>query len=96
MMGGAKAHYEGIKAFSETDLTDDLKGIGLPTLVMHGDDDQVVQGCCAARDQAPQARHAEDLPRIPARPDHVWTLLPQTSYLKFPDCLFACCSLVAV
>jgi non-heme chloroperoxidase len=42
MMGGAKAHYDGIKAFSETDLTEDLKGIGLPTLVMHGDDDQIV------------------------------------------------------
>src|SRR5688500_5300053 len=42
MMGGAKAHYNGIKAFSETDFTPDLKGIDLPTLVMHGDDDQVV------------------------------------------------------
>ena len=42
MMGGAKAHYDGIKAFSETDLTDDLKSIDLPTLVTHGDDDQIV------------------------------------------------------
>jgi non-heme chloroperoxidase len=42
MMGGAKAHYEGIKAFSETDFTEDLKIIDVPTLVMHGDDDQVV------------------------------------------------------
>jgi non-heme chloroperoxidase len=42
MMGGAKAHYEGIKAFSETDFTDDLKSIEVPTLVMHGDDDQIV------------------------------------------------------
>jgi non-heme chloroperoxidase len=42
MMGSAKAHYEGIKAFSETDQTDDLKAIEVPTLVMHGDDDQVV------------------------------------------------------
>jgi non-heme chloroperoxidase len=42
MMGGAKAHYEGIKAFSETDFTDDLKAIEVPTLVMHGDDDQIV------------------------------------------------------
>jgi non-heme chloroperoxidase len=42
MMGGAKAHYEGIKAFSETDFTEDLKLIDVPTLVMHGDDDQVV------------------------------------------------------
>lgn len=42
MMGSAKAHYEGIKAFSETDFTEDLKAIDVPTLVMHGTDDQVV------------------------------------------------------
>lgn len=42
MMGGAKAHYDGIKAFSETDFTEDLKSITVPTLVMHGDDDQIV------------------------------------------------------
>jgi non-heme chloroperoxidase len=42
MMGGAKAHYDGIAAFSETDFTEDLKKITVPVLVMHGDDDQVV------------------------------------------------------
>ena len=42
MMGGAKAHYDSIKAFSETDFTEDLKSIDVPTLVMHGDDDQIV------------------------------------------------------
>jgi non-heme chloroperoxidase len=42
MIGGAKAHYEGIKAFSETDQTEDLKAITVPTLVLQGDDDQVV------------------------------------------------------
>jgi non-heme chloroperoxidase len=42
MMGGANAHYDGIKAFSETDFTEDLKNIEAPTLVMHGDDDQIV------------------------------------------------------
>ena len=42
MMGSAKAHYEGIKAFSETDFTDDLKKITVPVLLMHGDDDQIV------------------------------------------------------
>ncbi|WP_428977132.1 alpha/beta fold hydrolase [Breoghania corrubedonensis] len=42
MMGSAKAHYDGIKAFSETDFTDDLKAIEIPTLVMHGADDQIV------------------------------------------------------
>ena len=42
MMGSAKAHYDGIKAFSETDQTEDLKNIEVPTLVMHGEDDQIV------------------------------------------------------
>jgi len=42
MMGGAKAHYDCIKAFSETDFTEDLKQIDVPVLVMHGDDDQIV------------------------------------------------------
>ncbi len=42
MMGSIKAHYDGIKAFSETDFTDDLKAITVPTLVMHGTDDQIV------------------------------------------------------
>ena len=41
-MGSAKAHYDGIKAFSETDQTEDLKAIDVPVLVMQGDDDQVV------------------------------------------------------
>ena len=42
MMGGIKAHYDGIVAFSQTDFTEDLKRITIPTLVMHGDDDQIV------------------------------------------------------
>jgi non-heme chloroperoxidase len=42
MMGGTKAHYDCIKAFSETDFTEDLKAIEVPVLVMHGDDDQIV------------------------------------------------------
>jgi len=42
MQGGAKAHYDGIAAFSETDFTEDLKKITLPVLVQHGDDDQIV------------------------------------------------------
>jgi non-heme chloroperoxidase len=42
MMGGIKAHYDGIVAFSQTDFTPDLKKISVPTLVMHGDDDQIV------------------------------------------------------
>jgi non-heme chloroperoxidase len=42
MMGGVKAHYDCIKAFSETDFTEDLKKIDVPTLILHGDDDQIV------------------------------------------------------
>jgi non-heme chloroperoxidase len=42
MMGGIKAHYDGIVAFSQTDFTQDLKKFTVPTLVMHGDDDQIV------------------------------------------------------
>jgi Predicted hydrolases or acyltransferases (alpha/beta hydrolase superfamily) len=42
MMGGAKAHYDCIKAFSETDFTEDMKAIEVPTLLMHGEDDQIV------------------------------------------------------
>ena len=42
MMGGAKPHYDGIVAFSQTDFTDDLKKITVPVLVMHSEDDQIV------------------------------------------------------
>jgi non-heme chloroperoxidase len=42
MIGGAKAHYDGVVAFSQTDFTEDLKKIAIPVLVMHGDDDQIV------------------------------------------------------
>ena len=48
MMGGTKAHFDYIKAFSETDFTDDLKKMDIPTLVMHGDDDQIVPVANAA------------------------------------------------
>jgi non-heme chloroperoxidase len=48
MMGGIKPHYDCIKAFSETDFTEDLKKIDVPTLVMHGDDDQIVPVADAA------------------------------------------------
>ncbi len=41
-MGSASAHYQCIEVFSETDQTEDLKAISVPTLVMHGDDDQIV------------------------------------------------------
>lgn len=50
MMGSAKAHYDGIAAFSETDQREDLKAIGVPTLVLHGEDDQIVPIDAAARE----------------------------------------------
>jgi non-heme chloroperoxidase len=49
MLGGVKAHYDCIKAFSETDFTEDLKKFDVPTLVMHGDDDQIVPIDAAGR-----------------------------------------------
>ncbi|WP_436097857.1 alpha/beta fold hydrolase [Bosea sp. LjRoot237] len=52
MNGGALAQYEGIKAFSETDQTEDLKAIKVPTLILHGDDDQIVPIADAAILQA--------------------------------------------
>jgi len=48
MMGGTKAHYDGIVAFSQTDFTEDLKKINVPVLVMHGDDDQIVPYAASA------------------------------------------------
>ncbi|KLD75088.1 alpha/beta hydrolase [Xanthomonas hyacinthi] len=49
MMGGAKAHYDCITAFSETDFTEDLQAVSLPVLLMHGEDDQVVPIDASAR-----------------------------------------------
>jgi non-heme chloroperoxidase len=58
MTGSALAHYEGIKAFSETDQTDDLKAITVPTLVLQGDDDQIVPYKNASLLQAKLLPHA--------------------------------------
>ena len=71
-MGGAKAHYDGIKAFSETDFTEDLKRIEVPTLVMHGDDDQIVPYKDAGLLSVKLLKNgdAEDLPRLSARHAH--------------------------
>ena len=72
MMGGAKAHYDCIKAFSETDFTEDLKKIDVPVLVMHGTDDQIVPYADSAPlvGQAAQEGHAQDLPGFAARHVH--------------------------
>jgi non-heme chloroperoxidase len=58
MMGGVKAQYDCIKAFSETDFTDDLKAIDVPTLVMHGEDDQIVPFADSGPLSAALLRHA--------------------------------------
>ncbi|RXT56382.1 alpha/beta hydrolase [Bosea sp. Tri-44] len=57
MAGSAKAHYDGIKAFSETDQTEDLKAIGLPTLVLHGGDDQIVPIGASAHESIKHLKH---------------------------------------
>ena len=70
MMGGAKAHYDGTVAFSQTDFTEDLKKINVPMLVMHSEDDQFVPLCRGrpAVRQAPETRDGENLtPRLKAR-----------------------------
>jgi non-heme chloroperoxidase len=59
MMGSIKAHYDCIKAFSETDFTDDLKKIEIPTLVMHGDDDQIVPIAAAGLASAKILKNAQ-------------------------------------
>ena len=58
MMGGAKAHYDCIKAFSETDFTQDLKAIEVPTLILHGDDDQIVPFADAGPLSAKLVKHS--------------------------------------
>ena len=57
MMGGTKAHYDCIKAFSETDFTEDLKKIDVPVLIMHGDDDQIVPFADSAPLSAKLVKH---------------------------------------
>ncbi len=75
MMGGAKAHYDCIKAFSETDFTDDLKAIEVPTLVMHGEDDQIVPIADSALLSAKLLKHAT-LKTYPGLPHGMCTTHP--------------------
>jgi non-heme chloroperoxidase len=58
MMGGAKPHYDCIKAFSETDFTEDLKKFDVPTLILHGDDDQIVPIVAAGLQSAKIVKNA--------------------------------------
>ena len=70
-MGGAKAHYDGVVAFSQTDFTEDLKKITVPVLVMHGEDDQIVPYVAAGPLSAKLLkRHAENLQGFSARHAH--------------------------
>ena len=71
MMGGAKAQYDGIVAFSQTDFTSDLKKITVPVLVMHGDDDQIVPyGCRTVVGKAAEEWDVENLQGFSARYAH--------------------------
>jgi non-heme chloroperoxidase len=58
MMGGHKPLYDCIKAFSETDLTEDLKRFDIPTLILHGDDDQIVPIGASAMQSSKLVRNA--------------------------------------
>ena len=75
MMGGTKAHYDYIKAFSETDFTEDLKRMDIPTLVMHGDDDQIVPVANAALKSAKILKRAS-LKVYPGLPHGMCTTNP--------------------
>ena len=72
MMGGAKAHYDGIVAFSQTDFTEDLKKINVPVLVMHSEDDQIVPYVAAGPLSAKLLKHGtlKTYKDFPARHDH--------------------------
>ena len=76
MMGGIKAHYDCIKAFSETDFTEDLKKIDIPVLVMHGDDDQIVPIAAAGLMSAKILKHAT-LKVYPGFPHGMATVHPE-------------------
>ena len=75
MIGGAKAQYDCIKAFSETDFTEDLKAIGQPVLVLHGDDDQIVPYQDAGVLSAKLLKNAE-LKIYPGYPHGMLTIHP--------------------
>jgi non-heme chloroperoxidase len=75
MAGGAKAHYDCIKAFSETDFTEDLKAMDVPTLILHGDDDQIVPIEASAPLSAKLVKSAE-LKVYPGLPHGICTTHP--------------------
>jgi non-heme chloroperoxidase len=83
MMGGANAHYQGIRAFSETDQTDDLKAITVPTLVIQGDDDQIVPYKDAALLQAKLIKNS----RLKIYPSYPHGMLTTHADVINPDLL---------
>ncbi len=85
MMGGTKAHFDYIQAFSETDFTEDLNRMDIPTLVMHGDDDQIVPIANAALKSAKILKRAT-LKVYPGLPHGMCTTNPEqinTDLLSF-------------
>ncbi len=76
MMGGAKAHYDCIKAFSETDFTEDMKSVDVPVLLMHGEDDQIVPIDDAARIGIKLLKHGT-LKTYPGLPHGMCTTHPE-------------------
>jgi len=77
MMGGIKAQYDCIKALSETDFTEDLKAISKPTLILHGDDDQIVPIADSSLLSAKLVRDAS-LKVYPGLPHGMCTTHPDT------------------
>src|SRR5205814_761481 len=94
MMGGAKAHYDGIVAFSQTDFTEDLKKITVPVLVMHGDDDQIVPYADSAPLSAKLLKNStlktyKGFPHGMSAPGFIWSISASTpSPLPRPASLF--------
>ena len=76
MMGGAKAHYDCIKAFSETDFTEDLRKIDVPVLVLHGEDDQIVPIADSAHLSIKLLKHGA-LKTYPGYPHGMCTTSPE-------------------
>jgi non-heme chloroperoxidase len=76
MMGGIKAHYDCIKAFSETDFTEDLKSIDVPVLVLHGEDDQIVPFAAAGMLSVKLLKHGT-LKSYPGLPHGMCTTHPE-------------------
>ena len=87
MLGGVKAHYDCIKAFSESDFTEDLKKIDISVLVMHGDDDQIVP-VVETTQPRPKLKWVDANPASSFTPNRIDLSGSQV----LAGCLSACCS----